>query len=255
MKRVLAIAAVISAAALLEAPAAFAAGTPQYGSVQLQWNVATLMTAHIATNYGASFANGATTTLLSNPASTCAASNAATGYQINFGQVTPSSTVAVGCTATNALATSVITNDSAGYKVYEYLDAAAASGINFCAFPNNGASFPLSADTTTFGNVASSRTGTGPAAYSGSCAAGGQAITQGTGGSLQNAGAGGGDVGGTGEYYKAPTGGTGTPIVSTTAADATAGYTGQDLQINLAANQASTATAQDLVMTVQFVPN
>jgi hypothetical protein len=245
-------AVLLAGTVMFEGPA-LAAGTPQYGSVQLQWNVATLMTAHIATNYGASFANGASTTLLSNPASTCAATNAAAGYQINFGAVTPSSSAEVACTATNALATSVVTNDSAGYKVNEYLNAAAPAGITFCAYPNNGASFPLTSDTTTFASVASARTGVGPAVWSGSaCGSGGAQVTQGTGGTL-GAGTGGSDVGGTGQFYTAPTGGT-LNVVSTTAADATAGYTGQDLQINLAPNQASSTTT-DLVMTVQFIPN
>jgi hypothetical protein len=252
VKRVLATAVLLAGTVMFEGPA-LAAGTPQYGSVQLQWNVATLMTAHIATNYGASFSNGATTTLLSNPASTCAASNAAAGYQINFGAVTPSSTAEVACTATNALATSVITNDTAGYKVNEYLNAAPAAGIVFCTYPNGAASFPVTADTATFSNVASARTGTGPTAWSGTaCGTGGLQITAGTG--TLGGGTGGSDVGGTGQFLTAPTAGT-VNVVSTTAADAAAGYTGQDLQINLAANQASSSSPQDAVMTVQFIPN
>ncbi len=246
MKRALALAAVLAATATMSGPA-FAAGTPQYGSVQLQWNVATTLVAHIVTNYtagGTSMVNGANTTVYAGGA--CPVSNVAAGFQINFGALTPSTSLETQCTAKNAIGVSALSNDSAGITVNQYLDAAAPAGIDFCAFPNGGGTFGASL-------TASGGSGAGYAAYSGSCAAGGKHMAAGTGGTLTNAGAGGGDVGGTGEYYSAPTGGA-LAVLTAAAALGTTSYATEDLQINAAANQASSATT-DLVMTIQVVPN
>ena len=249
MKRLLALAALIAMSLTVSAAPAMAGN--QYGSVNLQWNVTVTLNALIHTNYTGAFANGgASATLLSNPAGTCGAGTGQVDFSLDYGALTPQSGVAVGCTYTNAMAASVITNDSSGFKVYQYLDAAPTAGITFCGYPNTGGTFPMTAVT---GAVAlSARSGIGPSA---ACAAPGQALTQGTGGTLVNAGGGGGQVGsGTAETYTGPTGGTGAAIISNAVAAGTAVLAGEDMQIDLAANQSSSATSK-VVMTVEFVPN
>ncbi len=241
----------LASAAAMSTPA-LAAGTPQYGSVKLQWNVAVTMNALIHTNYTAAFANGgASATLLGNPgAGQCGPGTGQSDFNLDYGSMTPLSAAESACTYKNGLAASVQTNDNSGFKVNEYLDAAAPGGSTICAFPNGGAAFPLTAGAAL---STSARSGVGPAVYTGAaCDAGGAVVTQGSGGTLVNAGAGGSQVGGAGEQYTGPTGGTFTWI-SNVAAAGTAVFGGEDLQLNLPANAGS--GAQSVVMTVQFIPN
>jgi hypothetical protein len=248
VKRLLALTALIAMSLTVSAAPAMAGN--QYGSVNLQWNVSVTLTALIHTNYTAAFANGgATATLLSNPASTCGPGTGQSDFKLDYGALTPQQASAAGCTYTNAVAASVITNDTSGFKVFQYLDAAPTAGVTFCAYPNTGAAFPMTAVAAL---AVSSRSGVGPST---ACAAPGQLVTQGTGGTLVNAGGGGGQVGAVGaETYTGPTGGAGTAIISNAAAAGSAVLAGEDMQIDLGANQSSSATS-NVVMTVEFVPN
>lgn len=251
MKRIAAAAALAAALALPALPS-MAAGTPSYGSVKMTWSVNTTANMQLVTQYGSTFVQGTSApNLLPSAAAVCAGSGTEVAFNMTFGSINPNLAASVGCMYTNAVAESVTTNDSAGFKINAYLDAAPAGGAGFCAYPNAG-TFPLTAGAV----VQSTRTGT-PAAgtFAGAVltCTGGQQIQVGTGGSL-NAGTTPGNPGTAGlEYYSAAT--NGLNIVSNTTQALTPAVAGQDIQLNLPAGAASTASTQSSYMTVQLFPN
>jgi hypothetical protein len=213
----------------------------QEGAVKATWNVAATASLTLATNYVTTTGLQGTATQSVQPsvAGTCAAVGSETALNLSYGQLTPSATVAVGCNYQRAVLASVITNDSLGYKVEEYEEALPTTGITFCAFPNGS--------TATGAGPASSQS-SAPAAYSGACASGGTALIAGTAGAPNN---GAGQPGTNPANATAPA----SPYdwVSATAATAGTNY-GQDLQINLAANQASSASDFTYII-IELIPN
>jgi hypothetical protein len=253
VKRILAAAALAAAMALPALPS-MAAGTPSYGSVKMSWSVNTTATMTLATQYSAAGAQGlAAPNLLPSAAGVCAGSGTETAFNMTFGAINPNLGAAVGCLYANAVSASVTTNDSAGFKVNEYLDAAPAGGAGFCAYPNGGAAFPLTAAAV----VQTARSGN-PAAgtFAGAvltCPAPGQAVPVGTGGAL-NAGTTPGNPGTASlEFYSAAT--NGINVVSNPGQALTAVFAGQDIQLNLPAGAPSTAATQSSYMTIQLFPN
>jgi len=209
-----------------------ASAATQEGAVQYKWNVAATATMTLVTNYtsGAPAAQGlGANTLLASPAGTCTSGTSETAFTLTFGQLTPQSAAEASCTYKDAVAATITTNDSSGYKVQEWLDQAPTTGIQFCAFPNNTGVATL--------NAPASVDSTAPAAISGTtCATGGNLLPAGT----SPTGSGPGNPGTAGiRASTAPT----TPYtwVSTTTTAASLVY-GEDIQINLAANQAASTT-------------
>lgn len=238
---------------------ALAVGTPQYGSVKLEWNVATAMTAVIHSSYTTAFAYAAPTLsdYLSNPTGTCDATLPSNNVDLtlDYGILTPSLSASVGCTYLNAVGASVQDNDAAGVKVYEALDAALPTGTSLCAYPNQGASFPESLGATI---TASTRTGTGPAPSATCATSPGAQVPVASGGAVTGTAGTSSTVGGTGETYQnstAPYSIGGLNWISTTSANSTVGYAGEDLQLVLANTVSSTTSTQNAIMTIQFIPN
>ncbi len=245
-------AAMLASVAALSGPV-YAAGTASlYGSVKLQWNVQPTMNATVHTSYSNAFAYAAPTANLANPAGTCLAApgGANADLTMDFGNITPSLGATVACTYLNAVGVSVQTNDNNGFQVYEYVDAALPTGINLCAFPNTGASFPMTPGASI---TQSTRSGVGPAVYAGSCAAGGEAISTVAVGTLHNAGGGPGQPAAapaTAEYESAAAQ-SGTEMIGSTSAAGTAVLAGEDLQLNVGST--ATSGASNAVITLQFV--
>lgn len=215
----------------------------QSGSVQMKWNVAATATMALVTNYTAGIAAAQGTganSLQPSGAGVCASQTAETAFTMTFGALTPLATAQVGCNYQRAVAATVTTNDSLGYKVTEFLDQAPTAGITFCQYPNNAG-----AATTTA--PASSQT-TAPVAYTSACSTGGTALVAGTAAS----GTGGGNPGTVG-IRTATTPATPYTWASTTATASNLVY-GEDIQINLGANQAS-STADTSYIIVSLIPN
>ena len=246
-------AAMLASVAALSGPAFAAPSVSLYGSVKLQWNVQPTMNATVHTSYTNAFAYAAPAGNLPNPAGTCLAAGGAgnADLTLDFGNITPSLGSTVACTYLNAVGVSVQTNDNNGFQVYEYLDAALPTGTNLCAFPNTGASFPMTPGASI---TQSTRSGVGPAVYGGgACAAGGAEIKTVAGGTLHN-------VGGapqqpalapaTGEYESAAAQ-SGTELIGQASAAGTAVLAGEDLQLNV--GPTATSGAQTSVVTLQFV--
>ena len=245
MKRIIAAAALAAALALPAIPS-MAAGVPSYGSVKMSWSVNTTANMQLVTQYGATFVQGtAAPSLLPSSAGVCAGSGSEVAFNMTFGAINPSLVAPVGCLYTNAVASSVTTNDAAGFKVNEYLDAAPAGGAVFCAFPNGG-TFPLTAGAV----VQSSRSGNPAAALA---CTGGLVVPVATGGAL-NAGTTPGNPGTASlEYYSAAT--NGINVVSNPGQALAAAVAGQDIQLVLPAGAPSTVATQSSYMTVQLFPN
>jgi len=223
------------------------ASTTLQGAVEAKWNVAATASLTLATNYVTTTGLQSTgaNTLTGSPAGTCANASAETALTMTFGALTPSATAEVACDYERAILANVVTNDSTGFKINEYLEAAPTTGITFCAFPNGS-------DPTGTAPASIFAASTAPTPYTGSaCATGGTPLVAGTGG-LVNGGAG----------QPAPVGNPATATIPTTgnfvwvnATTSTAGTNyGQDLQINLAANQASSTADQSYII-IQLVTN
>jgi hypothetical protein len=232
-----------------------AAGTPQYGSVKLNWTVNTTATLALVTNYptAATFTQQTTAPVLgANPAGSCGGSGAPaseTAFNVSFGALNPSLTVPVSCLYENAVAVSVTTNDAAGFTVKEYLDSAPPTGVGLCAFTNGaGGTLATTTRTAAFPNAAT---------YAGNnlsaCAAGGTQVPVGTGGSSTGGTTPGNPNTAGLEYYQSAT--NGFTLVNSAAAATTAYLQGEDLQLNLAPGTASTTSAQSVYMTVVLTPN
>jgi hypothetical protein len=261
VKRLL-VATVLGAA--LAVPAAPAhASTTRTGGAQIQWTSAATATLAIATQYSTAFAQGtATPTLLPSVAGVCTAAGNEVNYTLTFGSLNPRPTTPTACLYKNALAVSVQTNDATGFTVNEYLDAAPTSGVGICAFPNGGASFPLTPAIAPV--VASARSGN-PAAgsYTGnnltSCAAGGNIVPPGAGGT-SSGGVTPGNPGTVGlEFYSPSTAGLGFMTMAGPTVNGGAlvnMYAAEDVQVNLAPGALSTTAAQTgAYITIQLILN
>jgi hypothetical protein len=216
------------------------AASPQ-GAVEAKWNVAATASMTLATNYVA--ATGMQSlgpqSLQASPAGTCTAGTTEIALTMTFGALTPNATSTVGCNYQRAILASVVTNDSLGYKVVEYEEATPTAGITFCAFPNG---------STASGAGPASSQASAPAPYTTACAAGGTALIAGTAGAVNN---GAQQPGSNPATATAPA----SPFNWVSATTATPGTNyGQDLQISLAANQASSAADQTYII-IELVPN
>jgi len=258
MKKLLALTAMLASVAAMSGPALAVTGNA-YGSVKLQWNVIASLSAIIHTNYSNAGAfQAATATEGASGGAACTPAVGSTDLVVDYGNVTPNTASWSSCNYENAIATSVQTNDNAGFAVKEVIDATNADGAVFCAFSNQPAAFG-GADNTTATVTQSTRTGGSiPTSYTGAaCAAGGTVIPVGAGGALTNGGAGQVSPQGTiataytGEFYSAATnsvtwftdaGAAGVPVLG-----------GEDLQLNLPTT--ATSGAENVIMTIQYVAN
>ena len=235
------------------APAAYASGTPSFGSVQMTWSAATTATLGIVTQYSTFTQGTGVPSLLPSAAGVCNGSGAETAFNMHFGAQAISLVAPTACLYKNAVAVSLTTNDSTGYDVYEYLDAAPPAGTAFCAWPNGGASFPLtpSASVTTSARSGNPAAGTYAGGVLTSCAAGASQVPVGSGGVLTNGGAGPGTSGS--EEYYANNSPTGLKIATSSTYAMTTVYVGEDVQLNLAPAQSSTAGTSS-IMTISLIP-
>jgi hypothetical protein len=137
VKRAVAALVMLGIAIVATAPAM--AATTVYGSAQLKYTVNATASISIAVNYDA---NGAiqpatASTILASTAGNCAAGVAeASNATLTFGGITPPAALGqyTTCFYKNALSVGVNSNDSAGVKVVEYVDAVQA-GTAICAYP------------------------------------------------------------------------------------------------------------------------
>jgi hypothetical protein len=251
------------AALLAPAVSAYAASTTS-GAAQLRFTSGATLTMTIVTQYSAAGAQGnAAPTLLPSIAGVCTAPLSETNFTLSFGALSPRFNVPSACLYKNAVAVAVNSNDANGFVVNEYLDATPTSGIGICAFPNGGATFPL---TPAAAPVPVSARSGNPAAgtFTGnnltSCAAGGTIVPPGTGG-LSSGGANPGNVGTPGLEFYSPSG---TQLTFMTLATPTAiagpavgnYFAAEDIQVNMASGATSTTVGQTGVyLTIQLVPN
>jgi hypothetical protein len=262
LKRLLA-ATVVAAGLIASAPCARASTMSTTGGAQLQWTASATESMAIVTQYSGAFAQGnAIPPLLPSAAGVCVPAGLEANFTLTFGVLAPSKVAPTGCLYKNALAVSVQSNDAAGFTVNEYLDSTPTTGIGICAYPNGGASFPL---TAALGPVPTSgRAGNPPAGtFAGmaltSCAAGGSIVPPGTGG-VSSAGTNPGNPGAAGLEFYSPSG-AGLAFVNkagptVNGAAIVAMYGGEDIQVNLAPNALSSPAGNTgIYLTVQLIPN
>lgn len=262
MNRLLA-ASVLAAGLIASADCARASTFTTTGGAQLQWKSGATLSMAIVTQYSAGFAQGnLIPPLLPSAAGVCTPAGTETNFTLTFGALTASKVAPTACLYKNALAVSIQTNDAAGFAVNEYLDSTPASGVGICAYPNGGASFPI---TAAVGPVpTSARAGNPPAGtFTGtaltSCAAGGTIVPPGTGG-VSSAGTNPGNAGAAGLEFYSPSG---AGIAFVTKAGPTVSgaaivsmYGGEDIQVNLAPNALSSPAGNTgIYLTIQLVPN
>jgi len=251
------------AALLAPAVPAHASTSTSSGAAQLKFISGATLTMSIVTQYSAAGAQGnAVPTLLPSVAGVCTAAGAETNFTLTFGALAPRPTAATACLYKNAVAVAVNSNDANGFVVNEYLDATPTTGIGICAFPNGGATFPLTPAASPV--TLSTRTGN-PAAgtFTGnsltSCAAGGSIVPPGTGG-VSSAGTTPGNPGAGGLEFYSPSG-TQLGFLSSSTTTVSGGslvnmYGAEDIQVNLSPTAVSTTVGQTGVyMTIQLVPN
>lgn len=131
----------IGLAAITVAPASAAVTTQ--GAVKMTWNVSPSATLNLTTNYTGAGAQGATqsaATLNPSAAGVCssAATPAETAFQLSFGNLTPSVTLATQCVYTSAIAAKVVTN-STNWTITQGLTAALTNASSICAYANGAA--------------------------------------------------------------------------------------------------------------------
>jgi len=265
MKRILALTAMLASVAAMSGSALAAPAGNAYGSVKLTWNVLPTLTAVVHTDYTNSItfpnAGGSATIGYAGTAGGSCVPNTNVDLTVDFGTITEAPTGYTACNYDNAVATSVDTNDAAGFQVNEYLDEQPGSLVPVvCAFPNQPASLGA-ADATTTGVSLSTRAASPPAVYTGAaCAAGGSVVPfVNSGGTLNHAGVAAAQPGSLtpGSY-----GGENYSITALTATGlewfsgtttGTAVIAGEDLQLNLPNGYGS--GTQNAWMTIQYVAN
>lgn len=152
------IAAVLAAAALFTP--ALPASAALTGNVTVKWNTQAVGAISLYTQYSgtttpagqhqAAASNDIYTALNGgagqcNGTATSPSQDANAAGTVNFGNVMPDSgTNVTDCLEINAINAQVVTNDTAGWSVNEAAQAAIPANYALCAYPNGGASFPLS---------------------------------------------------------------------------------------------------------------
>jgi hypothetical protein len=247
----------VLAAALLAPVRPVHAASSSTGTGQIQWNTQPTAAMSIVTQYNAAFAQGlAAPTLLASPALACTPPASETAFTMNFGAFTPLKAAPVACLYKNAVAVSISTNDANGFSVTEYLDTTPVAGIGVCAFPNGGAAFPLAPTgaATVSARVAAPAPGTFTGNVLTSCAAGGNLVPPGTGGAVSG-GANPGNPGAPGLAYYSPSGTNLGFFQQAGTTSNVAVFGGEDLQLNLAPGETSTAAVASLFVTIQLILN
>jgi len=223
-------------------------------AVKVTYTVTPTTQLSIVTDYSSSFTQGSTApSLLPSATGVCSGSGSEQADNLSFGSLSllgSTSATYVGCDYQNAIAAEVVTNDSSGYMLKEFVVPASGSsltGVAFCAYPNfsgESGTDPGQATTPTTSSLSGN-----PAAYTGTPASGcgataaggflgvGSGLTNSTPG--QSTPVGGGS--GTGSLATATPPGSNYFVFGSSGSAATSGvFFGEDLQINL---QPSTVTA------------
>lgn len=141
VKRIAALASM--SALILSAGPAMAATT---GTVTVNWNTQSVSSIVLHTQATASANHTGPSPIWSNlntGAGICQVTDASADLTVNFGNVTPDTAQYTDCNENNAVAASVVSNDSLGWKVTEQATAgapgnykAAANGALVCILPN-----------------------------------------------------------------------------------------------------------------------
>ncbi len=256
MKRAVAALVMLGIATVTAAPSS--AAPTVYGSAQLKYTVNATASISIAVNYDVNGAiqPAAASSILASAAGNCAAGVAeASNATLTFGGITPPGGAGTytSCYYKNALSVGVNSNDSAGVKVVEYVDAV-QPGTVICAYPIDAT--PKNKPTQ---SAATAIAGSGlcPAAT------GGGAGTALTGLGAVTAGAGFGALGNPGAPATVVTAGAPTATAYTaggltlynTAAAPPAGWNfmGQDVSMNVSPAAPSGANTQ--VITIALIPS
>ncbi|HTW83015.1 MAG TPA: hypothetical protein VMD91_02970 [Candidatus Sulfotelmatobacter sp.] len=232
------------------------AATTVYGSAQIKYTVNATASVAIATNYTTAAPWGqaaGASTIYSQPAGNCTAGAAETGATLTFGAITPPTSGYTSCYYKNALLLGVSSNDTSGFKVYEYTDSV-ATGTAICSYPLNAT---MAASPTVSGATAA-------VTYVASCptvnSVAGVALV-GEGGSTAGTGFGGASTPGTGTWDQTATptattaGAVGSVFFSAATANGSWLYGGQDISFNVSSAAASSTTTQTNVVTLAVVPN
>jgi len=237
---------------------AFAAGTPQYGSVKLNWSVNTQASMQIVTQYAShAFTQGSSAVALEpSSAGVCGNSAAETAFNLSYGALNPSLSSSVGCNYPSAVAVSVTTNDSNGFAVTQVVDSTTSVGsyVGFCSFPNTGAS-PVALTSLSTSSRTAPAAGTFASHLLTGCASGGTALPYGTAGNENGGGTGSpGNANWTSNNATEWNTSAGAAWVSQASAATSAVYAGEDIQLNLDAGAPSTAATSayiTLILTPQ----
>jgi hypothetical protein len=241
------------------------AATTVYGSAQLKYTVNATASVSIAVNYDpttGSIKNATAGSILPSAAGNCTAAVAeGVNATLTFGGITPPGGAAyTGCYYQNAVSVGVLSNDTNGVKVLEYLDSV-PTGTAVCVFP-------LGTVNTLSALPAASGASGNPAAYTGAAcptvnSIAGQALTAPNGSTITggpNFGAAGAPAGVTTNVnattsYVAWTAG-GVQLFNGAAAAGLSGttykYVGQDVQMNVNGTAASGANTS--IITVAVIP-
>ncbi len=120
-------------AAITAAPSM--AATTVYGSAKINYTVNATASVSIATNYDATGNQtlGAPS-ILGSAAGVCTAPAGETNANITFAGITPPGAGSTGCYYKNALSIGVLSNDTSGVKVIEYVDVL-QTGEAVCMYP------------------------------------------------------------------------------------------------------------------------
>ncbi|GAC1658220.1 MAG: hypothetical protein NVS4B13_00820 [Candidatus Elarobacter sp.] len=228
-----------------------------YGSAQLKYTVNATASISIAVNYDVNGAiqGAVASSILASTAGSCAAGVAeGANATLTFGGITPPAAVGTytSCLYKNALSIGVNSNDAAGVKVIEYVDAVQA-GTVVCAYPLDA-----------LPKVKPTQSSATAIAGNGTCAAptGGAAGTALTGLGAVTAGAGYGAQGNPGAPATNVVAGTPTSTAYTaggftlynTAAAPPVGWNFMGEDVSLSVSPAAASGVQTSVITVALIP-
>jgi hypothetical protein len=227
-----------------------------YGSAQLKYTVNATAAISIAVNYDVNGAIQTTTasTILASAAGNCSAGVAeGSNATLTFGGITPPASGYTTCYYKNALSIGVNSNDSAGVKVVEYVDAI-PTNTTYCAYAidTTPKAKPTQSGATAIAGGNTCATATGGAAGAALTALG--AVTAGSGfGGAGNPGAPATNVTATPTATAYTSGGLTLYSVTGSAPPAGWNFMGQDVSVSI--NAAAASGAQTQVITVALIPS
>jgi hypothetical protein len=232
------------------------AATTVYGSAQLKYTVNATASVSIATNYNTTTGAQQLTapSILASAAGSCTAPAAETAATLTFAGITPPGTAGTytGCLYQNALSIGILSNDSTGVNVFEYIDTP-QTGEAVCMVPTDASLKAAPSASAATGTVAPYYTGT-------TCGAGVAKLLPGLGAATAGTGFGAaGNPGGT-AVTATPTATTYTSggiqlcggATCTGNSGTTWKYMGQDIQLNVGTTAVSGSAAN--VITVAVIP-